>query len=222
VNGGLEQILSAIRIVTPQMDTGTRRSRARWPRLALLIVAGVLLFNVGGWVTNWQVERFAMKAYRIPSSAMEPTLHCPRPASGCEADTADRVFVSRFAPFWTPSRGDIVVFQTPPLAQRKCGAAGTFVKRIIGLPGEQVSIRLRRGAAFVSIDGEPLDEPYIENHRRDIGPEETFRVPEGEYFVMGDNRSQSCDSRVFGSVPRGKLIGPVVARYWPLDRMGLQ
>ena len=151
---------------------------------------------------------------------MEPTLHCPRPTPGCEADTADRILVSRLVASWTPSRGDIVVFDTPPEAVRRCGAGGTFVKRIIGLPGEHVSMRLRRGAVFVFIDGERLDEPYIENSRRDTGPEEAFRVREGQYFVMGDNRNQSCDSRAFGSVPRDNLIGSVVALYWPVDRMG--
>jgi signal peptidase I len=208
------------------MDTETERDRehrgARWLKLALLVVAWLLLSNVGGRVMLWQVERFAMKPYSIPSSGMEPTLHCARPAPGCEGDAQDRIFVVRFLAFWTPSRGDIVAFRTPDLARVKCGSGGTFVKRIVGLPGEQVSMRLRRGAAFVFIDGERLDEPYIENSRRDIGPRKTFRVPEGHYFVMGDNRNQSCDSRVFGSVPRGNVIGPVVALYWPLDRMGLQ
>jgi signal peptidase I len=202
------------------MDTETERTETapgrRWPRLVLLILGGLLLVLVA----NWQVERFALEPYRIPSSAMEPTLHCPRPAPGCEADTADRIVVARFAPFWTPSRGDLVAFTTPQAAQEKCGVDGTFVKRVIGLPGERVSIRVRRGAAFVSIDGEQLDEPYIENERRGTGPEDTFRVPDGQYFVMGDNRSQSCDSRVFGAVPRDDVIGPVVARYWPLDRIG--
>jgi len=173
-------------------------------------------------VMLWQVERFALKPYRIPSSAMEPTLHCPRPAAGCEADTADRIFVSRLVPFWSPTRGDIVAFRTPESAQLRCGSGGTFVKRIVGLPGEEVSIRPRRAAAFVYIDGRRLDEPYIRNDRRELDLKMTFRVPEGQYFVMGDNRSQSCDSRVFGSVPRGNLIGPAVAVYWPLDRMGLQ
>jgi signal peptidase I len=208
------------------MDTETQRGREhrgkRWLKRGLLVFAWLLLVSAGQSVMSWQVERFAMKAYRIPSSAMEPTLHCPRPAPGCEADRADRILVSRLVPFWSPSRGDIVAFQTPPLAQEKCGAGGTFVKRIIGLPGEQVSIRRRRGAAFVYIDGRRLDEPYIENDRRDIGPKMTFRVPEGQYFVMGDNRNQSCDSRVFGSVPRDNLVGPVAALYWPLDRLGLQ
>lgn len=208
------------------MDTETRRSRehrgARWLKLGLLVVAWLLLSTVGARVMLWQVERFALKPYRIPSSAMEPTLRCPRPTAGCEADTADRIFVSRLAPFWSPSRGDIVAFRTPESARLRCGSGGTFVKRIVGLPGEGVSIRPRRAAAFVHIDGRRLDEPYIKNDRREIDPKGTFRVPEGQYFVMGDNRNQSCDSRVFGSVPRGNLIGPVVAVYWPLDRMGLQ
>ena len=113
----------------------------------------------------------------------------------------------------------MIVFETPPAAQAKCGAGGTFVKRIIGLPGERVAIRLRRGAAFVYIDGKRLEEPYIENDRRDIGPEDTYRVPAGSYFVMGDNRSQSCDSRVWGSVPEDNLIGKVFMTYWPPQRI---
>ena len=203
-------------------ERSPQRRRARWLKRGLLVVAWLALSNVGASVMFWQVERFALKPYRIPSSAMEPTLRCARPAAGCEADTADRIFVVRFLPSWTPSRGDIVAFKTPESARRKCGTGGTFVKRIIGLPGEQVSIRLRRGAAFVYIDGRRLDEPYIENDRREIGPKKAFRVPDGQYFVIGDNRNQSCDSRAFGSVPRGNLVGPVVAVYWPSDRMGLQ
>ena len=223
---GLERILSGRAYRQPQMDSETQRSGehrgARWLKVGLLVVAGFLLFNLGARVMFWQVERFALKPYRIPSSAMEPTLHCPRPAPGCEADSADRIFVSRLVLSWTPRRGDIVAFRTPPMARERCGTGGTFVKRIVGLPGEQVSIRIRRGSGFVYIDGRRHDEPYIEDDRRDTGPKMTFRVPEGEYFVMGDNRNQSCDSRVFGSVPRGNLIGPVLALYWPLDRMGLQ
>ena len=120
--------------------------------------------------------------------------------------------------FRDPERGEIVVFKTPPQAQAKCGAGGTFVKRIIGLPGETVGMP-RRGAAFVYIDGKRLEEPYIEQDRRDIDPGERFRVPPDHYFVMGDNRSQSCDSRVWGSVPQENLIGQVFMTYWPPNRI---
>jgi signal peptidase I len=154
---------------------------------------------------------------------MEPTLHCARPASGCEARFSDRVLANRFIyHFHSPQRGDVVVFKTPPAAKAKCGAGGTFVKRIIGLPGETVQMRVRRGAAYVYVDGRRLDEPYIEKNRRDIGPGETFHVPQGRYFVMGDNRAQSCDSRVWGSVPRANLIGKVFMTYWPPQRISFR
>jgi len=182
------------------------------------VLQGVLLFLLGALLMGpgtAAVLGLTMKPYRIPSSAMEPTLHCPVPGSGCAADTADRILVLRFAPFWTPSRGDIVAFETPAEAELKCGSGGTFVKRLIGLPGEKVSVR--KGS--VLIDGRPLREPYVGRDRRgnDTG---AWQVPRREYFLLGDNRTQSCDSRTFGSVPRDNFVGPVVARYWPLDRIG--
>jgi len=187
----------------------------RWLKRSLMVLGGVLLFAVGGLAVLPQFSHFAMHLYRIPSSAMEPALHCARPTPGCEAGTADRILVPRLLSFWTPSRGDIVVFRTPPLAAEKCGEGGTFVKRLVGLPGETVAER--RG--LVSVDGRPLNEPYVKRGRRDT-ESGTWQVPKGEYFFLGDNRAQSCDSRQWGSVPRDNLIGPVVAFYWPLDRIG--
>ena len=166
------------------------------------------------------VKAFVVNPYRIPSSSMEPTLHCARPASGCEARFSDRVLANRFIyHLRDPRRGEIVVFDTPDAARIKCGAGGTFVKRLIGLPGETVEVRLRRGEGYVFINGRQLSEPYIEPDRR---PTESFgpvKVPANHYFMMGDNRSQSCDSREWGTVPRGNLIGEVFMTYWPPNRI---
>ena len=191
-----------------------RRLRIAVDWIVTIVGAVAIVLAIKAWVVN---------PYRIPSSSMEPTLHCARPAPGCEARFSDRVLANRFIyHFRDPQRGDVIVFETPPAAKAKCGAGGTFVKRIIGLPNERVQIRLRRGAAYVYIDGKRLDEPYIEHDRRDIGPEETFKVPAGHYFVMGDNRSQSCDSRVWGSVPRNNIIGKVFMTYWPPQRISFR
>jgi signal peptidase I len=191
-----------------------RRLRIAVDWIVTIVGAIAIVLAIKAWVVN---------PYRIPSSSMEPTLHCARPAPGCEARFSDRVLANRFIyHFHDPHRGDVIVFKTPPAAKAKCGAGGTFVKRIIGLPGERVGIRLKRGAAYVYVDGKRLDEPYIQNDRRDIGPEETFRVPLGHYFVMGDNRSQSCDSRVWGSVPRDNIIGKVFMTYWPPLRISFR
>jgi signal peptidase I len=166
------------------------------------------------------VKAFVVNPYRIPSSSMEPTLHCARPGNACEARFSDRVLANRFVyHFRDPKRGEIVVFETPPKA---CGVGGTFVKRVVGLPGERLEVRLVRGEGYVFIDGKRLDEPYVRDDRRQLatsfGP---VTIPKGHYFMMGDNREQSCDSREWGSLPRENLIGKVFATYWPPQRLSL-
>jgi signal peptidase I len=177
---------------------------------AVTIVGAVaIVLAIKAWVVN---------PYRIPSSSMEPTLHCARPGSGCLARFSDRVLANRFIyHFRSPHRGDIIVFKTPPAAEKRCGAGGTFVKRLVGLPGE--TVRERNG--FIFIDGKKLDEKYVKSDRRD-SQTGTWHVPKGEYFFMGDNRIQSCDSRQWGSVPRGNIIGEVFAVYWPPNRIGFR
>jgi signal peptidase I len=198
------------------------RVTGRLPR-KLRIAVDWIVTIVGAVAIVLAIKAWVINPYRIPSSSMEASLHCARPAPGCEARFSDRVLANRFIyHFSDPERGDVVVFETPPEAKAKCGAGGTFVKRIIGLPGERLQIRIRQGAAFVYVNGRRLEEPYIEHDRRDIGPEETFSVPAGHYFVMGDNRSQSCDSRVWGAVPRKNLIGKVFMTYWPPQRISFR
>jgi signal peptidase I len=161
------------------------------------------------------VKAYVVTPYRIPSSSMERTLHCARPGPGCEAHFSDRVLACRIClDFSSPSRGDIVVFNTPPAAAKACSEGGTYVKRLVGLPGETVTER----DGYVFVNGRPLKEPYVTNRDTQSG---TWHVPKGEYFFMGDNRAESCDSRRWGSVPRGDLIGTVFLRYWPPDRIGV-
>lgn len=161
------------------------------------------------------------KPYRIPSPSMEPTLHCARPVAYCEARFSDRVIANRLAyRVRDPERGDIVVFEAPAAAAR-CGLrdnGSAFVKRIIGLPGEEVSER----EGIVYIDGERLVEPYVAPSRRGYESGSWPRVARGHYFVLGDNRTRSCDSRTWGTVPRNDLIGPVTLTYWPPGRVSIR
>jgi signal peptidase I len=167
------------------------------------------------------IKAYVVNPYRIPSSSMEPTLHCAEGSvadDGCEARFSDRVLANRFIyHFKDPERGDIIVFETPPAAAT-CGAGGTFVKRLIGLPGERIA--QRRGVVY--INGRPLDEPYLDPAHKDDSSFQEKTIPPGHYFMMGDNRGQSCDSRVWGSVPRDNIIGKVFAIYWPPLRIGFR
>jgi signal peptidase I len=182
---------------------------------------------VGAVAIVLAVKAYVVNPYRIPSSSMEPTLHCARPAAYCEARFSDRVLANRLIyHLRDPKRGEIIVFDTPKkngvdLARSACGAGGTFVKRLVGLPGDRVR---EDGKGFIWINGKKLDEPYVQAWRRQRDVENRNRswsVPKGQYFFMGDNRWQSCDSRRWGAVPRANLIGKVFFKYWPPNRIGL-
>jgi signal peptidase I len=161
------------------------------------------------------------KPYRIPTPSMEPTLHCAKRTDFCQGRFSDRVIANRRAyRFGDPERGQIVVFRTPETAQR-CGLSdggSIFVKRIIGLPGELVSER----DGVVHINGDRLVEPYVDPSLRGHENASWPRVAPGHYFVLGDNRIHSCDSRRWGTVPRSSLIGPVLLTYWPPSRFSFR
>jgi signal peptidase I len=185
------------------------RTIADWLVTIAVTVALVLAF---------QAE--VAKPYRIPSPSMEPTLHCAKPVEHCEGRFSDRVVANRLAyRVRDPERGEIVVFEAPAAANR-CGLGdgGAFVKRIVGLPGEVVSAR----DGVIHIDGERLVEPYLAPSRRGHESGSWPRVAPGHYFLLGDNRTRSCDSRTWGTVPRDNLIGPVLLTYWPPKRLSFR
>jgi signal peptidase I len=166
--------------------------------LVIGIVAGLALFQLGALLV--------VKAYRLPTASMEPTVR-----------RGDRVGVIRFVGRVDPDRGDIVAFRATRRVAALCGQSGVYLKRIVGLPGERVVERAGR----MFVDGARLAEPYVAAGRRDA-ISGSWRVPPGAYFVLGDNRRASCDSRVWGAVPRGNLIGEVFLTYWPPRRFGFR
>ena len=198
----------------PDLSDG-RRLLVDW--VLTIVAAVVVVLAVKAWVVN---------PYRIPSASMEPTLHCARPEPDCEAKSSDRILANRFIyHFRDPRRGEIVVFQAPEAARREC-TGGIFVKRIIGLPGEVWSER----DGYTYINRRRLPEAYLRPERRDrdsrtladLPPAGTMkRIPSGMYLMEGDNRAHSCDSRLWGLVPRKNIIGKVVLTYWPLGRLGV-
>ena len=170
------------------------------------------------------LEALLIKPYKIPTGSMEPTLA-----------VNERVLVDRLA---GPADGRIVVFHPPVGAEqercpdpsagvgrsRPCDAAATadqseyFIKRVIAGPGQRLAIR----AGQVYVDGRPLRERYA--RPCGSGPQCSFSgaitVPAGDWFMMGDNRGDSDDSRFWGPVPRAWIIGTAFAAYWPPDRIG--
>jgi signal peptidase I len=191
-----------------------RRQRAAIDWVLTIVAAVLIVLALKAWVVN---------PYRIPSASMEPTLHCAKPMEGCEADRSDRVLVNRFIyHFRDPKRKEIVVFNAPKRAGLICGQSGVYIKRVIGLPGDRWDER----EGYVYVDGKRLDEPYVKPNRRDertvhlsdLLPDATV-IPKDRYLMMGDNRSESCDSRRWGLVPRSDLIGEVFLTYWPPGRI---
>lgn len=137
--------------------------------------------------------------YEVQSISMEPTLH-----------EGQYLIVSKIS-YWLhpPQRGDVVVLDPPDHR-----SVIPYIKRVVGLPGERVEIRDGR----VWINGVALNEPYVS------GPvlyEEEFVLDEDEYLVLGDNRNNSSDSHVWGTLPRENIVGKTVFRYWPPEKWGI-
>jgi signal peptidase I len=192
------------------------RAESRLPQPWRTVVDWLVTVAVAvAFVLTFQAQ--VAKPYRIPSPSMEPTLHCAKPTAFCQGRFSDRVIANRLAyRFGDPKRGQIVVFRAPESARRCAPNDGgsTFVKRIVGLPGELVAER----EGTIYINGDRLIERYVDPSLRGRASGRWPRVAPGQYFVLGDSRIHSCDSRTWGTVPRGNLVGPVMLTYWPPSR----
>ena len=191
------------------MTSAFRKSTAR-EYFESIVIAVILALFIRTWV---------VQAFKIPTGSMEHNLLI-----------GDHLLVNKFVfgptagaaeqwvlPSGAVERGDVVVFKFPEEPERD------FIKRVIGLPGETLEVRRKR----VYIDGEPLAEPYLEGRqpvlprgavaveRRDtFGP---VTIPDGHYFMMGDNRDNSQDSRFWGPLPHAYLKGRAMVVYWSYD-----
>ena len=151
------------------------------------------------------VKTFVLQTFFIPSASMEPTL-----AIG------DRVFVNKLSyDFHGVRRGDIVVFTLPP-GESAGPDINDLIKRVIGLPGETI----QSVGNEIYINGKPLKEPWLPAGTLLGPPVPRQVVPAGRYFLMGDNRSNSRDSRYFQAVPESLIVGRAFITIWPLSRIG--
>ena len=152
------------------------------------------------------VRTFVFQTYFIPTSSMVPTL-----------GVYDRILVQKAFFNWHDVReGDIVVFSHPPLDDCPGPANGDLVKRVIALPGQTIY----SSGNNIYVDGKLLAEPYLP-HDDPLGPpiphasqQHPFRVPPGEFYLLGDNRSISCDSRYWGPIEGPTIIGKVILVWW--------
>ncbi|HEV2901704.1 MAG TPA: signal peptidase I [Gaiellaceae bacterium] len=192
------------------------RSRSRLPKPLRTLMDWALTITLAV-VAVLVIQAEVAKPYRIPSPSMEPTLHCAKPARGCLSRVSDRVIANRLVyRFHQPRRGDIIVFKATARVDAACNASGTFIKRIVGLPGETLSMR----NGFVLVNGVPLVESYLRPGYRGRESGDWARITDEGYFVLGDNRTMSCDSRRWGVVPRDNIIGRAEVTYWPPNRVG--
>jgi len=180
--------------------SGTLRSILEIP--VIFLIAFALVFGF--------VRPVVAAPFYIGSESMDPTLH------GCEGCTNDRLLINKLAyDTKAPKRGDIALFDDQQ------GGEKTLIKRVVGIPGDE--LELRNGK--LSVNGEPLQEPYVKNDPCKPGYPKTcsfgpVTVPEDHYFMMGDNRTRSTDSRFFGPVPEDDIIGEALVRFWPPGRAG--
>jgi signal peptidase I len=217
------------------VSTATEPAKKRPKSLAASAIELVIIIAVALGLALG-IQQWVVKPYRIPSGSMEPTLAINQ-----------RVLVNRIGmDFSDPHVGEIAVFHPPEGAeQQQCGplphtiklggqacaepvpkeASVNFIKRVVGGPGDEIYIR--EGHVFRKASGKSSFVREKDGYIRecDGNPECNFptpiRIPAGHWFMMGDNRGESDDSRFWGPVPTGWIIGGAIATYWPPDRIGI-
>lgn len=169
-------------------------SFGRWLAELVLMVGLAFLLASG-------IRTFIVQPYVVPTGSMIPTI-----------EIQDRIIANKFIyRFGEPKAGDIVVLDDPT------GSVETLVKRVIAVGGQTVDLQ----DGFVVVDGVVLDEPYTHGLPSEpMTQPMPYAVPEGSVWLMGDNRTNSADSRVFGAVPLSDIRGKAFVCYWPIDRMG--
>ena len=185
--------------------------RSHWLRETAVVVVVAL-------VAALLLRTFVVQTFYIPSGSMEPTLQI-----------GDRILVNKLSyHLHGVDRGNIVVFRRP--ANEDCGGepVADLVKRVIGLPGETISLT-KGPKGYVVINGKRLDESWLPASKQGTsfpGPAgepynlaKPYVIPANHYFVMGDNRNDSCDSRYWGPIPRSLIVGKVDLRIWPIGSL---
>jgi signal peptidase I len=146
---------------------------------------------------------FLYQPVKVEGTSMMPSL-----------EDQERIFINKFVyrmGLGSVERGDTVVFWYP------ADPTKSYIKRVIGVPGDQVAILAGR----VFVNGASIDEPYVPAEFRDTSSYPPMLVPKGHYYVLGDHRSSSNDSRSWGAVPREAIYGKAVFAYWPLEKLGV-
>jgi signal peptidase I len=187
-----------------EATAGEQKKRKRKKESGLRNAVEWVVIIGGAFLVAFVVKTFLIQAFFIPSGSMLPTLH-----------EDDRVLVNKLSyDLHDVHRGDLVVFERPE--NEAAGQIKDLIKRVVGLPGERIESR----DGDVYIDGDLLEEPYLADGAETTGLEPQT-VPEGHVFVMGDNRGDSMDSRVFHAINEDLIVGRAFVRVWPLPDLSL-
>jgi signal peptidase I len=196
-------------VTTPPIETdgdvlpGPEASKARRRSNGFRQTVEWVVLVIGALLIALLIKTFLFQAFYIPSASMDPTLK-----------VHDRVLVNKLSyHLHSVHRGDVVVFKAPPV--ERTAQIKDLVKRVIGLPGDTIEAR----DGHIYINDHLLNEPYLPKGTiSDNLPKQV--IPANSYFMMGDNRTESSDSRVFGPIKRSTIIGRAFVRMWPLTRLG--